>query len=1150
MKKNEWGVPWNRGMSKLFLIMHLTVIFTLLLIFSVQAGTYSQETKLNISLSDGTIFDILQDIENKSEFIFIYKNGTIDRSIKRTIDIENGTIDKILELVFEGTDVRYKIEDRQILLYNDKTPGIVPQTINAAIKTDQPKKKKISGVVKDKDGSALPGVSVVIKGTIIGSVTNIDGGFTLEIPDGTKTIVFSFVGMKPQEVSIGNQTFFNIVLQEETVGLEEVIVVGYGIQKKESVVGAITQVDNVALMRSGNSNVTNAIAGKLSGVLTLQQSGEPGNNDSEIIIRGLSSWNGSQPLVLVDGVERDFSDLDPNEISTLSVLKDASATAVFGAKGANGVIIVTTKRGRLGDPKLDVSVSFGAQKATRIPDHIDSYTTLSMLNVALMNGQQFTELIPEDVLSEYHNPSSPLNAVRYPNVNWFDELTHPYAPTVNANFNITGGTNFIKYFCSLGYVYEGSFFDAAKDGDYDLNYRYNRFNYRANVDFSLTKTTLLSFNMGGETGIKNNPNSSPWRNLYTTSPARFPAYFPDWVLREVPDLDYPGDTGDRLAESFGEFTGNPYNSLHTGQFNEDTDSKLFSDLILDQKLDFMTKGLSFKGKVSLSTYFSNRSLTATINYPQYRLDFEKIGTGENPWVRSGQGNEVYAPPTLDINVGGLNSNFYRDLYYEFALNYARTFGNHHVTGLALFNRQQKNKGTEFAYYNEGLVGRLTYDFSHKYLMEINMGYTGSERFAPGNRYGFFPSGAFGWVISEEKFFKNALPWIDKLKIRYSDGLVGSDYASSRWLYISEFSTDNLSLIHEDKVANNVAQWEEARKQDIGLEAAFLKEKLTVSVDLFEEHREKMLLEPRSVTMLIGNSFKDLNLGSLKKHGIEVELGYNTSNAKQFSYWVKGIFGYNENRIIFKDDPPYTPIYNQQAGKPLGSQMSGVQLTGTGYFTSVDDIHNNAAPIELSKLNIGDYKFLDYDADGIISSLDKYPIKGSNYPPFTFSFSGGFTYKKFDFNFLFQGNLGKYVEYNQTYEVEFIKGDWRVHSSHLDYWTPGNQNVNHSTLHYSSSSNANLAWGGGEADSGYAIMVEDRFWRKADYLRLKEIYAGYTLKPTALGRWVGVSSMLIYMTGNNLWTLTNLIEGDPERKDFEQGFYPQMSSVKLGLKFTF
>ena len=503
----------------------------------------------------------------------------------------------------------------------------------------------------------------------------------------------------------------------------------------------------------------------------------------------------------------------------------------------------------------------------------------------------------------------------------------------------------------------------------------------------------------------------------------------------------------------------------------------------------------------------------------------------------------------------MQSGYYTQLYYEFGFNYSNTFGKHNVTGMALMNRQQKNDGTDFPYYNEGLVGRTTYDYDHRYLLELNVGYTGSERFAPGNRFGFFPSGAIGWVVSEENFFKNSVPWVSKLKLRYSDGLTGSDQAANRWLYNSGYYSDNAGspgpYIHEDLGANATAQWEQARKRDLGFEFGFLKNNLTISVDLFDEQRDKMLLTPRSVTMMVGNTFKDLNLGKLKKHGLELEIEYNKTTATQFNYWVKGIFGYNENRIIFKDDPPYAPDYTKDAGKPLGSQLNGVLLTGTGYYTSVDDIHNNPSPIDLYKVNVGDYKFLDYRVDGKITSLDKYPIAGSTFPPVTYSVSSGFKYKKFDFNFMFQGNQGKYVEYNQTYEVEFIKGDWRVHSSQLNYWTPDNPTANHSTLHYSGSNSADiLFWGGGEADRGYQIAIQDRFWRKADYLRLKEVSLGYTMSSKALNRLAGVSSVKVYGTANNLWTITNLIEGDPERKDFQQGFYPQMTSVKFGVQVAF
>ncbi len=1024
--------------------------------------------------------------------------------------------------------------------------------------------KKITGKVSDLTGAPVPGATIVVTGTTVGTIADMDGNFSLSIPAGAKNLTVSFVGMIAKEVAIGNSNNFRVVLAESTIGVEEVVIVGYGTQKKETMVGAVTQVNNATLMQAGATNVSNAIAGKLSGILTIQQQGEPGANAAEIYVRGVSSWNGSAPLVLVDGVERDFTQVNPNEINAISVLKDASATAVFGARGANGVIIVTTKRGALGKPKLDFSASTGVQLATRLPEYINSYTTLSDLNVAYMNGQQFTSLIPQSALQEYKNPSTPLNALRYPDVNWFDVNANKFAPIATANMNVSGGTEFAKYFLAFGYQHEGSFFKQRKDSFYDMGYSNNLFNYRINLDFNITKTTVLSLNAGGSLNMKNNPNSSPWRDFFSTSGARFPANFPDWVLQQVPDPNYPNDSGMRYAAAFGEYTGNPYNTMNMGQFNKDLTSRLFTDLIFNQDLGFLLKGLKLNAKISVSSNNNNRQLTANPSTQTWLLDYTKIGTAANPWYQysPAESNEYYYNPPLDINVGGLNS-YSTDYYYEAAINYGNTFGKHSVSGMALFNRQQKNNSADFPYYNEGLVGRATYDYNRRYLVEFNVGYTGSERFAPGNRFGLFPSAAIGWVVSEEPFFKNAVPWMNKLKLRYSDGYVGSDYAKSRWLYQSSYYKDNRGYISEDLMPNPSAQWERAHKRDIGFEVGLFKDLISLNVDLYDEYRDQMLLSPKSTTFLIGNSIKELNLGKVKKHGIDIDIEFRKKFGKDFTYFAKAIFGFNENRVIFKDDPASYPDYMKEAGKPItgtlnaeyglvGLELNGVQLTGSGYYTSIDDIHNNVSPVDITRLYVGDYKFLDYKVDGTVNAFDKHPIPGLTYPPITYSFSSGFNWKGFDFNFLLAGNQGKYVQYNQAWEVEFIKGDWRMHKSQLDYWTPTNPNAGHATLHYSgSSSQDNLVWGGGEADRGYQTIIQDRYFRDASYIRLKDLFLGYTFSNVNfLKNTLGISNLQVYASGSNLFTITPLVEGDPEATNFYQGYYPIMASFRLGVKVVF
>ena len=1054
--------------------------------------------------------------------------------------------------------------------FNSGEPGTVsikPETDNYTIV----QQNIVRGTVKDAaTGEALAGVGIMVKGTTVGTLTDVNGQFSLGIPGREAILIISFIGYTPQEINVTAGTSVNVSLVIEFTQMGEVVVVGYGTQKKESMVGAITQVNNATLVRSAATNVTNAISGKLSGVLTIHQSGEPGNDQAEIIVRGLSSWQGSAPLVLVDGVERDFRDMDPNEISSISVLKDASATAVFGSKGANGVIIVTTKRGVLSKPAMTFSGSTGAQVPTRLPSYIDSYTTMSMLNVARMNDQQFTQLTSKYALDEYKHPSSRLKALQYPSINWFDECTRDFAPTVNGNLNVTGGTDFVKYFITLGYLYQGNLFKQEDFEGGDFGYWYHRYNYRANLDFNLTKTTQLSFNLGGDVGIRNTTDVSYygyWMSFYGTTGTQFPAYWPDWVLDEIPDIDYPDASGRRLSTSSNSaWFMNPYNSLNRGSFQRTLVSKVFMDLILDQKLDGILKGLSVKGKISTNSYYSHRVLQSGYNRPTWRIIWDYVGVDangdgkvdNNPWFRDGQSSEYYYPEPYSQSVGGLalptggtgdtaptlSDSFTNDLYWELSLNYSNTFGKHTVNALALMNRQQRNLGTQFPYYNAAFVGRITYDYSRRYLMEVNIGYTGSERFAPSNRYGFFPSGAIGWVISEENFFKNAVPWMNKLKIRYSDGQVGSDYASSRWLYTSDYYVDNRGYLWESASANSSAQWEVARKKDLGIEIGIFKNLFSFSVDLFDEQRSKMLLTPQTTTFLIGNSFKDLNLGKVKKHGIEVEVEFNKMTAAKLNYWIKGNLGLNENRILFRDDPAFTPEYLKDAGKPINVKY-GELTADNGYLTSVDDIHMTPSPISLQTLVLGDYKFIDYNVDGVINTQDRYPVKGLTYAPVVYAVSGGLSWKGFDLSLMFQGNQGKYQSFAPQSELTFYKGDFRVHSANLDYWTPDNPDPKAITPHFNAS------------DVGPAIIswispaFVDHYWRNSNYLRLKEIYLGYNLNSAFLKRVANISNLLIYANGTDVFTFSPLLrEYDPEVKSFGAGWYPLLNNFNLGVKFSF
>ncbi|MDD4994271.1 MAG: SusC/RagA family TonB-linked outer membrane protein [Paludibacter sp.] len=1009
---------------------------------------------------------------------------------------------------------------------------------------------KVSGTVTDNNGEPIPGVSVVVKGSNIGTLTNANGNYSLSNIQKDGTLRFSFVGMKTLEIKIGNSTSYNIVLEDQAITIDDIVVVGYGARKKESVVGAISQVDNKALVQSGNSNITNAIAGKLVGVNTIQQQGIPGDNNAEITIRGLSSWNGSAPLTLVDGVERDFTGLDPNEISSISVLKDASATAVFGAKGANGVLVVTTKRGVIGKPKIEFSTSSGVMaSASPLPKHVDSYTVVSARNTALMNLSQFSTLVSAQDLQEYKNPSTPLNAIRFPDVNYYDLLVKPAAPFSNTNFNISGGNNLFKYFCSLGTSYEGSYFRGTEFSGYNTEVNNRKYNYRINVDFNLTKSTTLSFNLGGDvqrrTGNLVDLNQS-WAALANANTAKEAAIYPAWVLEQIPDPNYPNARGERVVWGTG-YQATPLDFFSKQSFTEKIGTKLYSDIILNQQLSGITKGLSLKGKLSFNTYYQNQVTSISREEPQsYRLDFTQIGTTTNPWSQKGATDIVYVtpPPSVDVAGNGLQDGYYKDTYYELSLNYDRSFGEHNVTGLALINRQESDKAADFPYYNEGIVGRVTYDFALKYLLEVNVGYTGSERFGAGHKFGFFPSYAVGWVVSQEKFFEELAPWMNKLKFRYSDGLVGSDKASSRWLFNSQYNFGTGGYLYEDKIANPISQWEEARKRDLGVEIGVFNNLFTLSVDLYDEFRDKMLLTSQSVNFLVGNDFKDLNKGSIKKHGIEVELAFNKKVNKDFNYYLKGFFSFDENRVIYKEDLAYAPDYSKAAGKPI-SYHTGNQLAGTGddgYFETMDQRHLYPTSSSWANLYLGSYKYIDYNGDGKIDNSDLVPNRGLAYPPIAASFSGGLEWKRFEFSFMFMGNFEKYIDYRGPLGMqELMQGNWYLHTPQLNYWTPTNESPTHSALNY----------------KGADVNIDGLSWRSSDYVRLKEVYLSYNFNPAFLKRNLGISNLKIYLTGSNLLTFTTLIEGDPESKSQNvsgqpdgQLLYPQMKNCQLGLKLNF
>ena len=1009
---------------------------------------------------------------------------------------------------------------------------------------------KIKGSVIDEDSKPVPGVAVLVKGhpEFGGTMTDEKGGFVFNVPSDA-TVQFSCIGYKPVEMSVARNLDWLITMVEESVALEGTVVVGYGVQRKESVVGAITQVKAEDLEKTGTSDITSALAGKVSGLLVYSQNGAPGQSDATLILRGLSSWNGSAPLVMVDGIERSMNMLSPTDIASVSVLKDASATAVYGAKGANGVILVTTKTGSKGAPKFSINVEQGLNSPMWTPEHVGAGTVTRMANIAYKNTQSFGSQFSDEVIKKYEDQSDP---IRYPDVHWYDLLQKQFATSTNADFSVSGGSDRVRYYLGVSYVHEGSIIKEIYPG---TNFASDRINYRMNLDWDVTKSTLLSFKVGGVTNMVKNLAShsgSSWlfSTIYQSPTITFPAYYPADVHKQYPDPNYTDADSDRVGANQGSKYENPYSALSDPDYVKNVNYRLFTDLILTQKLDFITVGLSATAKFGMTSAYARVSQEASTNFAKWNINWEAYDAGNTDiWeIQDNKSNYVWNDEPFSITQNNSPSGVSFITYLEGSLNYSRKFSRkHNVSALALYNQRQYNSGASFPKRTQSFVGRVTYDYKGKYLFESNIGVTGSEQFSPDYRYGVFPSAAVGYIVSKEKFWKRAMPWWSTMKIRYSNGWVGSDASGSNWLYYSSWKQTS-GYYQEEAAANVTARWETAHKQDLGFEMGFLKNKLTVNVDLYDEKRNDMLMPP-VVTAFVGVAYKDVNAGALKKHGFEVEANWRNTTSGGFTYSFGGMIGLSENRITKYGDAPYAPEYQKYAGTPLQSARTGDQLIDDKFFGSIDEIHGypNYAT-EWTNVVPGVYKFLDYVPDGKISQQDLHVLRGSTYAPGVYSFNVGGTYKGLTFKVLCTGTMGKYINYKRVNIVPFYAGAYVIHDSHLNYWTPTNRDSDIPALSFSDEM---YAWGGGTSTyPGYNLAIPDFTWKRSDYMTVKEVMVQYRFSGPNIKRILGVKHLAVGLVCNNLWTFSNIKDTDPQRLTTAANSYPTMRMLKLNVNLAF
>lgn len=989
----------------------------------------------------------------------------------------------------------------------------------------------VSGVVSDAGGT-IPGVTVQVKGQAGGTISDIDGNYSIDASTGD-VLIFSFVGMDTKEITYNGESVLNVTMESGAIALQDIVVVGFGSQKKESVVGSIVTAGSEEIMQAGSvTSVSQALAGILPGVSVMQDAGMPGATDANILIRGMSTWTDNSPLYLVDGVERDFNSIDPNEIESISVLKDASATAVYGVKAANGVILVTTKKGAESKVRVNASANFGIKNPTVRNDHATEYSeVLDYYNVAAINEYNYSGLYKQSLIDAWSDPNRDRDYYSYV---FLSDMMIDKGYTQQYNINVSGGNKFVKYFTSMGYMYDGDMFDVDKQEDFDPRTYSKRYNWRSNLDFNLTKTTKF--------GVKLSGDFNDWNGNKVTNSVPSGADA-NWTSKSFTDIFNTPQIGSPPVLSDGRLgfptgaagSNTPYGQMTSeGQYMQRT-MRVYSDFLLEQDI---TKHLKFIGKMSLN-YTRQYNSNLLLNEIYFMAD-PSLGT-----ITQIGDPDAYA--SLPQQSSETISSYRQTLYYDGRLSYTRTFAEaHNVHLLGLFSRREDNRQLQFVRREESWVARATYGYKSRYMFEFNGAYNGNENWAPGMKFGFFPSGAVGWNVSEERFMKEKLPAINFLKLKYSVGLVGSDsgIGSDRFTYIQSY--DQMNNVYwgwdaagnsdyvtymEGAPANAENTWEESLKQNIGIEFRILDSKLKTEIDFYDEKRSGIIMQRNTIPeMLYGNSSPKANLGETKTHGFDISVNYNGVVTEDFSYYVTANLAMSENRVVFRDDLPNADNYKQAAGKPIGYSTA---MVTTGFLNNWDDIYNSTPPENNGTLVIpGDYGILDYNSDGMINNDDLIPLMYPSYAANSFAFTLGLQYKNFSLHGMFNGvfNIAKSIPTNYYYSMKEDNGVLNGHER--DYWSPTNLDAQSVSPRI----------------TGWYIRTENLV-RNSSYLRLRNVELKYNFGDRALNRLEYFKKIEFYVNAQNLLTWTSLPDSfDPESKTLIS--YPLSRTYNMGCRISF
>lgn len=1009
----------------------------------------------------------------------------------------------------------------------------------------------IRGIIKDETGAPLPGAGVKVKGSSTSAAADVNGAFSITVPDQNTVLIITYVGYNTKEITVGTQTALDIRLKETTGSdLQEVAIVGFGVQKKESLVGAQSSV-NVADLKQPVSSMSQLLAGRIPGVINVSRNGEPGATGSDIFIRGISSLSSGDrsPLVIIDGVpNRNLNDISVYDVENFTVLKDAAATAVYGIRGANGVILINTKQGKTGSPRINVEYYEGISRFTKRPQLIDGVDYMNLANEAkysdYLRGGAAGAFTPAYSIDAVQKTAAGTDPILYPNVNWFDAIYNDFGRNRSATANLSGGVSNAKYYVSLGYYGEDGLFKTDEAVNSAVKQNYGRYNVSANLNWDITGTTKLDLGIKGILGQNNYPSNLLAQDIFSQAflinPTSFPVLYPNGSL---PGISPQADQ----RNPYGDITRNGYRTSYTNQ--------LYSNIRLTQDLKEITPGLSVTTMFSFDVNNTN-GINRTKRESLYRIN------PSDPYLTPGDPNSGYKYGLILQGQDFLNYNYDnggdKKMYFEGAVNYNRTFGKHAVSGLLLYNQNDNTKASapnltlSLPYRLQGLVSRATYAYDNKYFFEFNMGYNGSENFAPNKRYGFFPAVGLGWLLSSEKFFEPLKNAIQMVKFRYSDGIVGSggsgnsyaDNEGQRFYYLTKVGdagdyffgqNGNLGTNGLGVTAYGVdVTWAETRKQDLGFELKTLNNNLSLIVDFYKERRKNQFISRGTVPNYIGLANTPIgNLGIVDNKGIDGTIQYDTQFGKDWSLNLRANFTYNKDKVIENDQAPKPYPWMEQRGYNV------LAATRVGYiaeklFDSQAEI--NASPTQFGTLMPGDIKYKDLNGDGKIDSFDQTIIGRGDIPSTTYGFGFSLTYKNFDFGLFFQGQDNADVILNIP-SFANSGGLGNMLAVAADRWTPTNprQDAVYPRLSYGGTNNNNY---------------QSSTWWKRDisFLRLKNADLGYTLKEGI--KSIGVKRLRIYATGYNVFTISKFKLWDPELGTNNGTRYPLTSNYSLGLTANF